>query len=118
MKGTRVCFCVCAVKDDRTCLPGCCSDPARVVQFRGRLFELSSPFVFVFQGQLRVNGRAGVAFDPNGIVFAVSSGQNIVRLYDTRHIDQVSLPRGTAARRCAARRPPTAVGPAPRRHLR
>jgi COMPASS component SWD2 len=40
------------------------------------------------QGQLAVRGRPAVAFDPNGVVFAVASSFNVVRLFDTRHIDQ------------------------------
>eukprot|EP00667_Euglena_gracilis_P014669 EG_transcript_15208 len=50
-----------------------------------RLWDLKSRCC---QGQLSVKGRAAVAFDPNGLVFAVSSSFNVVRLFDTRHIDQ------------------------------
>jgi len=50
-----------------------------------RLWDLNSP---VCQGLLRRKGRPAVAFDPQGVIFAVATEVNVVKLYDLRSYDK------------------------------
>jgi COMPASS component SWD2 len=41
------------------------------------------------QGLLRRKGRPSVAYDPNGLVFAIALDNNTIKLYDLRNFDKV-----------------------------
>jgi len=44
------------------------------------------------KGLLRIpSGRPTVAFDPQGVVFAVATAQNALRLFDSRQFDKVLM---------------------------
>jgi len=50
-----------------------------------RLWDLNTP---VCQGLLRRKGRPAISFDPQGLIFAVSTSINVVKLYDLRSYDK------------------------------
>lgn len=45
---------------------------------------------FLFQGLLRVRGRPAVAYDQQGLVFAVAMEGGAIKLFDVRSYDKVS----------------------------
>lgn len=47
---------------------------------------------FLFQGLLRVRGRPAVAYDQQGLVFAVAMEGGAIKLFDVRSYDKVSEP--------------------------
>ncbi len=62
-----------------------------------RLWDLNSPVCqvllsfgteHIIQGLLRRKGRPAVAFDPQGVIFAVATAVNVVKLYDLRSYDK------------------------------
>jgi len=50
-----------------------------------RLWDLNTS---TCQGVLRRKGRPTVSFDPQGVIFAVATGTNMVKLYDLRSYDK------------------------------
>ncbi len=44
--------------------------------------------VNICQGVIHRKGRAAVAYDPQGLIFAVSSGTNQIKLFDSRSFDR------------------------------
>lgn len=45
----------------------------------------------IFQGILRLRGRPAVAYDQQGLVFAVAMEGGAIKLFDSRHFDKVCV---------------------------
>lgn len=56
---------------------------------QGKLHDCDCAYCYSFQGILRLRGRPTVAYDQQGLVFAVAMEGGAIKLFDSRSYDKV-----------------------------